>query len=70
MKKLPELRQYINENDKEKESKIFFEIGKYLKYSRHIKGKLIKHFYDADNFFYMIFSGNIAKIDIKYIWTY
>ena len=24
LKKLPELRQYINENDKDKESKIFF----------------------------------------------
>ena len=70
LKKLPELRQYINENDKEKESKIFFEIGKYLKYSRYRKGKFIKHSYDADNFFYMIFSGSIAKIDIKYIRTY
>ena len=70
LKKLPELRQYINENDKDKESKIFFEIGKYLKYSRYRKGKFIKHSYDSDNFFYMIFSGNIAKINIKYIRTY
>ena len=70
LKKLPELKQYINENNKDNESKIFFEIGKYLKYSRYKKGQFIKHSYDSDNFFYMIFSGNIAKIEIKYIRTY
>ena len=67
---LPELKNYINENNKENESKIFYEIGKYLKYSKYKKGKFIRHSYDSDNFFYMLFSGNIAKIDIKYTRTY
>ena len=67
---MPEIKQYINENNKENESKIFFELAKYLKYNRYKKGNFIKHTYDSDNFFYMIFSGNIAKIDIKYIRTY
>ena len=67
---LPELKHYINENNKENESKIFYEIGKYLKYSKYKKGKFIRHSYDSDNFFYMLFSGNIAKIDIKYTRTY
>ena len=70
MKKIPEIKQYINENNKENESKIFFELAKYLKYNRYKKGNFIKHTYESDNFFYMIFSGNIAKIDIKYIRTY
>ena len=70
LKKLPELKHYINENNKENESKIYFEMGRYLKYSRYKKGQFIKHSYDSDNFFYMIFSGNIAKINIKYIRTY
>ena len=70
LKLLPELIRYINENNKENESKILFEIGKYLKYSRYKKGKFIRHSYDSDNFFYMLFSGNIAKIDIKYIRSY
>ena len=70
LKKIPEIKQYINENNKENESKIFFELAKYLKYNRYKKGNFIKHTYDSDNFFYMIFSGNIAKIDIKYIRTY
>ena len=48
----------------------FFELAKYLKYNRYKKGNFIKHTYESDNFFYMIFSGNIAKIDIKYIRTY
>ena len=70
LKKLPEIKKYINENNKDNETKIFFELGRYLKYSRYKKGQFIKHSYDSDNFFYMIFSGNIAKINIKYIRTY
>ena len=70
LKKIPEIKRYINENNKEIESKIFFELGKYLKYNRYKKGNFIKHIYESDNFFYMIFSGNIAKIDIKYTRTY
>ena len=46
------------------------EIKKYLEYSRYRKNKFIKHFYYLYNFFYMIFSGNITKIDIKYIRIY
>ena len=70
LKKLPELKQYVNENIKENESKIFFEMGKHLKYSRYKKRNFIKHSYDTDNFFYMVFSGKIAKIDIKYTRSY
>ena len=69
LKILPELRQYINENDKDKEYN-FLEIKKYLEYSRYRKNKFIKHSYDSDTFFLMIFSGNITKIDIKYIRIY
>ena len=70
LKKLPEIKKYINENNKDNETKIFFEMGRYLKYSRYKKGQFIKHSYDSDNFFYMIFSGSIAKIDIKYTRSY
>ena len=70
LKKLPEIKKYINENNKDNETKIFFELGRYLKYSRYKKGQFIKHSYDSDNFFYMIFSGSIAKIDIKYTRSY
>ena len=66
LKKLCEMKNYINENIPDNESKIFFEIGKYLKYCKYQKGQFIKHSYDLDNFFYIIFSGDIAKIDIKY----
>ena len=70
MKELPEIKKYINENNKDNESKIFFEMGKYLKYSRYKKCKFVKHSYDSDNYFYMLFSGNIAKIDIIYTKSY
>ena len=66
LQNLKELKKYVNENNQENESKIFFEIGKYLKYCKYQKGQFIKHCYDSDNFFYMIFSGKVAKIDIKY----
>ena len=70
LKNIPEIKNYINESNKENESKIFFELGKYLKYNRYKKGNFIKHTYESDNFFYMIFSGNVAKIDIKYTRIY
>lgn len=70
LKRIPELKNYINEKNSENESKIFFELGRYLKYTRFKKRKFIKHAYDSDNYFYMIFSGNIAKIDIKYTRAY
>lgn len=67
---LPELKNYVNENIPENESKIFFELGKYLQYHKYKKGKFIKHSYDLDNFFYMVLSGKVAKIDIKYCRMY
>ena len=67
---LPELKNYVNENIPENESKIFFELGKYLQYHKFKKGKFIKHSYDSDNFFYMVLSGKVAKIDIKYCRVY
>ena len=66
LQKSMELKNYINENKTEIESKIFFELGKYLKYYKYQKGQFITHSYEDDNFFYMIFSGDVAKIDIKY----
>ena len=67
---IPELKNYINENNPDNESKMFFELSKYLKYCKYHKGKFIKHSFDSDNYFFMIFSGDIAKIDIKYNRVY
>ena len=63
---IPELKNYINENNHENESKILFEVAKYLKYSKYHKGHFVKHSYDLDKYFYMIFYGDVAKFDIKY----
>ena len=62
----PEIRKFINENIKDNESKIFFELAKNIKYSKYQKSQFIKHPYDSDDYFYMVFSGDVAKIDIKY----
>ena len=59
LKILPELKNYVNENIPENESKIFFELGKYLQYHKYKKGKCIKHSYDPDNLFYMVLSGKV-----------
>ena len=66
LKNIPELKNYINENNPDNESKILFEVGKYLKYAKYQKGQFIKHSYDSDDFFYMIFTGDVAKFDIQY----
>ena len=66
LQKLIELKNYVNEDNHDNESKIFFEIGKYLKYAKYQKGQFIRHSYESDDYFYMIFTGDVAKIDIKY----
>ena len=66
LQKLTELKNYVNEDNLDNESKIFFEIGKYLKYAKYQKGQFIRHSYESDDYFYMIFTGDVAKIDIKY----
>ena len=63
---LPELVKYIDEKNPELNKDIFYDLGRYIDYHRFTKGKIIQHIAQGDNYFYMIVTGKVAKIGIKY----
>ena len=66
LKKIPYLENYINEKDPQLKNDIFYDLGRYINYHKFQKGNIIQHICEGDNFFYLILSGEIAKIGIKY----
>ena len=63
---LPALVKYIGEQNPELNKDIFYDLGRYIDYHRFLKGKIIQHIAQGDNYFYMIVTGKVAKIGIKY----
>ena len=63
---LPELVKYIGEKNPELNEDIFYDLGRYIDYHRFIKGKIIQHVAQGDNYFYMIVTGKVVKVGIKY----
>ena len=66
LKQIPELEKYINENNQELKDSIYYELGRYISYNKFHSGKILKRICEGDNFFYMILTGEISKIGIKY----
>ena len=63
---LPALVDYINEKNPELNNEIFYDLGRYIEYHKFTKGKIIQHISQGDNYFYMIVTGKVAKIGLKY----
>lgn len=66
LKEIPELEKYINEKDPKLKNDIFYDLGRYINYHKFMKGDIIQRIYEVDKFFYMILTGEIVKIGIKY----
>ena len=66
LNQLPALKKYINEKDPKLNNDIFKDLGKYMDYKKFHKGKIIQSLCEGDNYFYMILSGTVAKLGIKY----
>ena len=66
LESIPELENYLEEEDKNLRKKILVEIGRYIKYSKFEKGVTIKHLGEGDKFFYMTIYGKIIKLNIIY----
>ena len=66
LKQIPELVKYINENDPTLKDDIFYDLGRYINYHRFIKGEIIQRICEGDKLFFMIVTGKIVKIGIKY----
>ena len=63
---LPALVKYINEPNPSLNEDIFYDLGRYISYLKLKKGKIVQQISQGDNYFYMILTGKVAKIGIKY----
>ena len=63
---IPQFIQYVNEDNKNFKHKFFIEFGRYIKYNKIQKGTTIQHVCEGDKLFYMIITGRILKLNIKY----
>ena len=63
---LPALVEYVNEKNKNLNNDIFYDLGRYIDYQRYTKGKIVQHICQADKYFYMVVTGKVAKLGIKY----
>ena len=63
---IPEFVEYLNEDNSNLKHKFFVEIGRYIEYQKYQKGSIIQHACEGDKIFYMLFTGNILKLSIKY----
>ena len=66
LKEIPALEKYINEKDPILRDDIYYDLGRYINYHRFLKGNIIQKMYEVDKFFFMIVTGEIVKLGIKY----
>ena len=66
LKEIPELEKYINEKNPILKDDIYYDLGRYINYHRFIKGNIIQRMCEGDKFFFMIVTGEIVKLGIRY----
>ena len=63
---IPELKSFLDEKDPILRTKMFVEIGRYIKISKFEKGETIQHLGEGDRFFHICIYGKILKLNIVY----
>jgi hypothetical protein len=63
---IPELAKYLNEDDPNLKRTFFVEFGRYIKYNRYQRGETIQYIGEGDKRFYLIITGRILKLNIRY----
>ena len=66
LESIPEIFNFVNENDPVLRGKFFSELGYYIKYHKYNKGSVIQHIGSVDDIFYINLTGSILRLDIKY----
>ena len=66
LESIPELEKFLNEDIKENNLKMLFDLSKFIKYKKFSKGYKIQNIYCDDKHFYMSLSGIIGKVSIVY----
>ena len=63
---IPEFNKFMNEDNTNIKHKFFVEFGRYIKFNKYQKGETIQYIGESDKLFYMILTGRILKLNIKY----
>jgi hypothetical protein len=70
LESIPEFIKYLNEDNLILRHKFFIQFGRYIRYNKFLKGETIQHVCEGDIFFYMIVTGKILKLSIRYKNSY
>ena len=72
LESIPEFIEFLNEDNLNLRHKFFVQFGRYIKYTKFQKGTTIQSVCQDDKLFYMIITGKILKLNIKYknIYSY
>ena len=70
LESIPEFIEYLNEDNLILRHKFFIEFGRYIKYSKIPKGTTIQYVCEGDKLFYLVITGKLLKLNIKYKYLY
>ena len=70
LESIPEFVEFLDEDNKAIRHKFCVEFGRYIKYNKLQKGTTMKYVCEDDKLFYMIITGKILKLNIKYKYLY
>ena len=70
LESIPEFIRFLNEDNIFLRHKFFIQFGRYMTYNKFQKGETIQHICEGDKIFYMIITGRILKLNIKFKNSY
>ena len=70
LESIPEFIEFLNEDNLTLRRKFFLEFGRYIKYNKIQKGTTIKYVCEGDKLFYLVITGKLLKLNIKYKYLY
>ena len=70
LESIPEFIEYLNEDNLLLRHKFFIEFGRYIKYNKIQKGSTIQYVCEGDKLFYLVITGKLLKLNIKYKYLY
>ena len=66
LENIQELNELLNEDDKNVKHTFFVEFGRYIKYNKFQRGETIQYIGEGDKNFYLIMTGRILKLNVRY----
>ena len=66
LERIPQFIELLDEDNLLDMHQFFVEFGRYVKYFKYRRGDIIQHACDDDKFFYMVATGKIIKLNIRF----